>query len=70
MAGVSVLTVTVMSRLLMVRHRASRRTGGPPVSRHRPQPVHVAPETLRAAEPRLAQKGQEDEHTAEANQEG
>jgi hypothetical protein len=32
--------------------------------------VHVAPETLGVAEAHLTQKSQEDEHTAEAEQQG
>ena len=41
-----------------------------PAVRHRPQPVHVAPEALGVAKAHLAQKSQEDEHTAEAEQKG
>jgi hypothetical protein len=38
--------------------------------RHRPHPVHVAPQALGVAEPHLAQESQEDEHAAEAEREG
>lgn len=67
-AAVGVLVaVALMGRRLVVHHPASIRTAA---RHHRPHAVHVAPETLGVAEAHLTQKSQEDEHTAEAEQQG
>jgi len=71
MAAVGVLfAVTVMGGRLVVHHPAGHRAGGCPPGHHRSHPVHVAREALGAAEAHLAQKRQEDQHTAEAEQKG
>ena len=67
-AAVGVLAAAaLMARRLVVHHPASIRTAA---RHHRPHAVHVAPETLGVAEAHLTQKSQEDEHAAEAEQEG
>ena len=57
------VTGSVMGRGVVHRPASAGRN-------HRPHAVHVAPETLGVAEAHLAQKSQEDEQTAEAEQQG
>jgi hypothetical protein len=64
-------TMMLMRRRLVMHHPvASHRCVRRPVAHQRPHAVHVAPEALGVAEAHLTQKSQEDEHAAEAEQEG